>query len=106
MIWAVISWYSIGPITPPNAQITASDYIDILGNWVHPMVQMLFHKIDAIFQDYNWPIHRARSIQSCYEALEDALQHLLWPAQSPDLNIMKPLWSVLESRVKSRFPPL
>ena len=35
---------------------------------------------------------------------EDALQHLLWLAQSSNLNIIEPLWSVLESRVRSRFP--
>jgi transposase len=26
------------------------------------------------------------------------------PAESPDLNIIEPLWSVLESRVRGRFP--
>jgi hypothetical protein len=36
---------------------------------------------------------------------EDELQHLPWPAKSPDLNINEPLCSVLETRVKNRFPP-
>jgi transposase len=27
------------------------------------------------------------------------------PAQSPDLNIIEPLWSVLGTRVRNRFPP-
>jgi hypothetical protein len=36
---------------------------------------------------------------------ESELQHLPWPAQSSDLNIIEPLWSVLETRVRSRFPP-
>jgi hypothetical protein len=35
---------------------------------------------------------------------ESELQHLPWPAQSPDLNITEPLWSVLETRVRNRFP--
>ena len=30
---------------------------------------------------------------------------VFWLAQSPNLNIIEPLWSVIESRVKSRFPP-
>jgi len=60
---------------------------------------------DAIFQDDSL-IHTARSVQSWFEEDKDALQHLLWLAQSPTLNIIEPLWSVLESRVRSRFPPL
>jgi hypothetical protein len=65
----------------------------------------MFPKNDAIFQDEWSPIHTARSVQSRFEGHEDALQHLPWPAQSPDLNISEQLWSVLESRVRSKFPP-
>ena len=68
------------------------------------MVQV-FPNNDAVFQD-NSPTHTARSVHSCFEEHEDALQHLLRLAQSPTLNIIEPLWSVLESRVRSRFPPL
>jgi hypothetical protein len=32
------------------------------------------------------------------------LQHLPWLAQSPNLNITEPLWSVMEIRVRNRFP--
>ena len=78
--------------------------MDISGNQVHPVVQM-FPNNDTIFQDDSSLIHTARSVQTWFEEHEDALQHLPWPAQSPYLNIIKPLWSVLESRVRSRFPP-
>ena len=61
MIWAVISWYSVGPL---NGRITASNYVDISVNQVHTMKQKLFHIGDAIFQDDNSPIHTARSVQS------------------------------------------
>jgi len=46
----------------------------------------------------------SRSVQAWFEELEDALQQLLWLAQSPNLNITESLWSVFESRVRSRFP--
>jgi hypothetical protein len=80
--------------------------VDILFNQVHPLVEILFPNNDAVFQVDNLPIHTARSVQSWFEEHEDALQHTLWIAQSPTLNIIKPLWSALKSRVRSRFPPL
>jgi hypothetical protein len=50
---AVVSWlkkwYSAGPIITLNGQITASDYVDILGDQVHHVVQMLLPNNDVIF---------------------------------------------------------
>ena len=79
--------------------------MDILGSQVHPVVQVLFPNNDAIFQD-DLPIHTARSVQAWFEQHEDALQHLLWLAQLPTLNVIESLWSILESRMRSRFPLL
>ena len=79
--------------------------MDILGSQAHRMVQVLFPNNDAIFQDDDLPMHTARSVQSWFEEHEDVFQHLLLLAQSPSLNIIEPLWSLLESRERSRFPP-
>jgi hypothetical protein len=104
-ISAATSWYSAGPIITLNGQIAASDYVEILGNQVRPVVQMFLPNNDAVFQEDIPPMHTARSVRSWFEEHEDALQHLLWPAQSPSLNIIEQLLSVLESWVRSRFPP-
>ena len=64
MIWAAISWYPAGPIIDPDSRITARGYVGVLGNQVHPMVQMLLPKSDANFQDDNSPRHTARNVQS------------------------------------------
>ena len=104
VIWAGIAWYSDGPIITVNGEITASEYVDILGNQVYQMVE-IFPNINAVFQDDSLPIHTTRSFQFWFEVHEDALQHLPWPAELPYLNIIKPLWSVVESTVRSRFPP-
>jgi len=103
MIWVAISWYSTDPIIILNDQITASYYMDILGSQVHPMVQM-FPNGATIFKNDSSPIHKSRSVQSWFEEHEDVLKHFPLPAQSPDLNIIEPLWSVLDSGVRSRFP--
>jgi len=76
MIWAAISWHSVGPIITLNGRITNSDYVNIFRNHTHPVDQM-FPTKDAIFQDINSPIHTARSMQSWFEQHKDRLQHLL-----------------------------
>jgi len=91
-------WYSAAPVLTLNCRITANDFMDILVIQMHPTVQ-LFPNSDAIFQDDDSPIHTARSVQSWFEERKDAL-HLLWLAQSPDLNIIEPLWSVREQGEK------
>jgi hypothetical protein len=48
---------------------------------------MLFPN-DAVFQVDDSPKHTARSIQSWSKEHEDALHHILWPAQSLTLNII------------------
>ena len=68
---------------------------------MHPMVQVLFPNNDAVFQDDSPHTHTARSVQSWFEEHEDALQHLFWLAQLPDLNFMGPLSSVLESTLRN-----
>jgi hypothetical protein len=60
-----------------------------------------FPNNNAIFQDDNSPIHTAGRVQSWFEEHEGALQHLPWPTQLPDLNIIKPLWLFIESNVRS-----
>jgi hypothetical protein len=60
MIWAATSWYSAIPVITLNGRITASDYMDILGNQMHPLVQMLYPNNDAIFQDDSSPKHTAK----------------------------------------------
>ena len=63
------------------------------------MVQLLIPNNDAIFQDDNSPKHT----EVFGLSLEYAFERLPWPAQSPDLNIIEPLPSVLESTVRGRF---
>jgi len=73
MIWSIISRYSAGPIIALNGHITTSDYVDILGDPLNPVVQVLFPNNDAGFQYDNSPIRTASRVQSWFGVREDAL---------------------------------
>jgi hypothetical protein len=68
------------------------------------MIQVLFLNNGALSQDDSALLHTAGTVQSWFEEHEGKLQHLPWPAQPSDLNVIEPLWSVLETRMRNRFP--
>jgi hypothetical protein len=75
----IVVEYFVGPIITPHDRITAREYVDMLGNQVHPMIQTLFPNDDAVFQDDdNGLIHTAGTVQSWFEGHEGELQHLPW----------------------------
>jgi hypothetical protein len=96
--------YSVVSTLTPRGRITAREYVDRLGNQVHPMIQALFLNNDTVFQDYNVQIHTAGTIHLSSVEHAGELQHP-WLTQSSDLNIIEPLWSLLETRARNRPPP-
>ncbi len=72
---------------------------------MHPVVQTLYPEGGAVYQDDNAPIHTARLVTERFDEHESEVEHLPWPAQSPDLNIIETLYGVLEERVRKCFPP-
>jgi hypothetical protein len=91
----IVVQYSVGPIITILGRITAREYVERLRNQVYPMIHTLFPNNSAAFQDDNVPIHTAGTIESWPEEHEGELQHLPWPAQEPDLNIIEPFWLFL-----------
>jgi hypothetical protein len=57
----IVVQYSVGPIITLHGRITAKEYLDGLGNQVHPMIQ-IFVNNNAVFQDDSAPIHTAGTV--------------------------------------------
>jgi hypothetical protein len=68
------------PLLPFMAELTAREYVDRLGNQVHPILN------DAVFQDNNAPHSDSWncSVMVWFEEHEGELQRLPSPAQSPE----------------------
>jgi hypothetical protein len=49
----IVIQYSVGPIITLHGRITAREYVDRVANQVHPVIQTLFPKDDAVFKGYN-----------------------------------------------------
>jgi hypothetical protein len=105
IIWAAILWYSIGTIITLHGRITTRDYVYNLGNQVYPMIQKSFSDNSALFQHDSTPVHRSGTVQLWFKEHEGELQHIPYPAHSPDMIIIEPFWSVLETRIRNRLLP-
>jgi hypothetical protein len=64
MVPTAVSWNSVGPIIILHGQITVREYMDGLGNQVHPKIHKLFPNNDPVFQDDTAPINTAGTDQS------------------------------------------
>ena len=80
-----------GPIISLHKRINSRDHLKNFSNQGHHIAQALFPERNTIFKDDNTPIHSARIIKEWHEEHCNEVQHLVWPAQSLDLNIIEHL---------------
>ncbi|KAK7146307.1 hypothetical protein R3I93_013905 [Phoxinus phoxinus] len=69
------------------------------------MVQKLYPEGGAFISMIMQQIHTAKLVTEWFDEHESKVEHLPWPAQSPDLNIIETLGGVLKEQFRNCFLP-
>lgn len=103
MVWGCFCGYGVGRLYLVEGILEQNQYIKILEEQMLPSGREHFGDRYWIFQRNNDPKHNARHVKAFM--LERDIHLLPYrPAQSPDLNPIENLWSILDHNVRDRRP--
>ena len=101
-VWGAFAAHGVGILHRIHGIMVKEMYHDILGNVMLPSADILFGRENYIFQQDNDPKHTA-NINKAF-IVDNQIPTFDWPAQSPDLNPIENLWSILDQKCKDRRP--
>ena len=99
MVWGAIWWAWRLNLIVARGNLNGQGYID---NILRPEVVRIMRQLglNAVFQDDSARPHRSRAVNQFFE--DEGINHMDWPARSPDLNPIEHLWDMLDRQVRSR----
>jgi len=104
-VWGCFARHGVGRLYLVDGILLKEQYIQIVEDHFYPSAMDLFEDFpenDIIFQEDNDPKHTANVVKAWWA--DQQLTRMDWPSQSPDLNPIENLWSLLDKAAKDRRP--